>query len=211
MDDEESAAQLAIRKLRASGYEVDWATDGEEGLARVAGQSYDLLAVDFRMPRKDGMDVIRALAGRPHPPIIMITGMGYEAAAVEALRLGVKDYIIKDLEGHYINLLPAVLEQVFAEQALIQAKEEAIQALKRSEDALRKANDELESRVAERTAELKRTNEALMDKIRELEAFSDVVVGRELKMIDMKKEIAALQAEISTLRSAHPSGLRSAR
>jgi PAS domain S-box-containing protein len=67
----------------------------------------------------------------------MITGTGCEALAVEALKLGVKDYIIKDVEGQYINLLPTVFSQVLKEQALIQEKERAVQALKRSEERYR--------------------------------------------------------------------------
>jgi DNA-binding response OmpR family regulator len=207
IDDEETCAQLAMRKLRGAGYVVDWAADGEQALERLAREPYDVLAIDHRMPKMDGMEVVRTLADRGvHPPMIMITGTGYEELAVEALRLGVKDYIIKDLEGHYINLLPAVLEQVFKEQALIQEKEQAIHALKRSEEALRRMNDELEQRVTERTAALKEANGALMEKVQELESFTEVVVGRELKMMEMKKELERLRDEVAALRAAQRTG-----
>lgn len=209
IDDEERCAQLAMRKLRAAGFEVDWAVDGEEGLAQLARAAYDLLAIDYRMPRKDGLEVVRTLkANGTHPPIIMITGTGDEAVAVEAMKLGVKDYMMKDLEGHYIHLLPGVVEQVLNEQALTEQKDQAIRALQASEEALRKANDELEQRVTERTRELKAANDQLIEKLRELEAFTDVVVGRELKMLEMKKDLDLLRAEVARLRAVLPSRVK---
>jgi PAS domain S-box-containing protein len=70
-----------------------------------------------------------------------------------------------------------------------------------AEEALRAANDTLEKRVAERTAELNAANAALEERLADLEQFHDVVVGRELKLIGLEKEVERLQHEIERLKA----------
>lgn len=138
MDDDASCAKLVIKTLQGAGYQVEWAQDGEEGLKRLTEDSYDLLAVDQFMPKLNGLDVVREIiAGGAHPPIIMITGTGCETLAIEALKLGVRDYVIKDAEGGFLSLLPSVVERVASEQALVREKASAVEALRRSEERYR--------------------------------------------------------------------------
>ncbi len=78
------------------------------------------------MPGYSGLDVIRTLASKDSlPASIMITGAGDETVAVEALRLGASDYIVKDTEGRYFELMPTVIEQALEKQRLIREKERA--------------------------------------------------------------------------------------
>src|SRR3954452_14495006 len=120
MEDDTGAARLFQKKLERLGYEVHLARDGEEGLAMYEASSYDVLAVDQRMPVYDGLEVIRILAARgPLLPTIMITGAGDEKVAVEAMKLGAGDYIVKDIDGGYLELLPTVIEQLLQRQRLI--------------------------------------------------------------------------------------------
>ncbi len=69
--------------------------------------------------------------------------------------------------------------------------------LRQAEAALRAAYDELERRVRERTSELAHANAALREKVEELEKFEEAVVGRELKMIELEKELERLRGRIS--------------
>ena len=73
------------------------------------GRPYDAIIVDQTMPGLSGLEVIRAIAaGGSAPPTIVVTGTGNEQIAVEAMKLGVSDYLIKDLEGGFVNVLPLV-------------------------------------------------------------------------------------------------------
>ena len=119
MEDDLGLARLVQKRLERAGYTVDLAHDGGEGLAMYATGSYDVVAVDQAMPVHDGLEVIRTLASQGTlPPTIMITGGGSEQIAVEAMKLGARDYIVKDVEGGYLDLLPTVIEQVLQRQRL---------------------------------------------------------------------------------------------
>lgn len=71
---------------------------------------------------------------------------------------------------------------------------------RQAEEALREVKNDLEKRVLERTAELKEVNIILQERLADLEQFHDVVVGRELKLIELEKEIQRLQREIERLK-----------
>jgi signal transduction histidine kinase len=130
MEDDSGVARLFQKKLERLGYKVDLAANGSEGLAMYESGQYDLLAVDQKMPIFDGLQVIRSLAERNClPPTIMITGAGDEDLAVEAMKLGAGDYIVKDVDGRYFELLPTVIEQLLNRQRLIQERQQALEAV----------------------------------------------------------------------------------
>lgn len=161
MEDDRGLALLMQRKLKPFGYLVDLAVDGSEGLAMCERGSWDVLIVDHKMPGHSGLEVIRTLASRKALPVsIMITGVGDETVAVEAMKLGASDYVIKDTSGRYLELMPSVIMQALAKRQLLEEKEQA-------EKELREAHDELEGRVAQRTAELEASNQALMREMHE--------------------------------------------
>jgi two-component system sensor histidine kinase/response regulator len=153
MEDDPGVARLVQKRLQRAGYVVAIARDGEEGLTMYAPGTYDLLMVDQSMPVHDGLDVIRFLASRDSlPPTVMITGAGSETIAVEAMKLGARDYIVKDVEGGYLELLPTVIAQVLAQQRLLEEKQQAeaqrdatLQALREYASALEARNQELDA------------------------------------------------------------------
>lgn len=127
MEDDVGLACLFKKKLERAGYAVDIAPDGEIGLTMYKADHYDVVAIDQNMPIYDGLEIIRQLTtwGSP-PPLIMITGSGNEQIAIEAMKLGASDYIVKDVDGRYLELLPTVIEQVLAKECLIRERQEAI-------------------------------------------------------------------------------------
>ncbi|MFC1976500.1 response regulator [Chloroflexota bacterium] len=130
MEDDVGLARLLQKRLERAGYIVDLVHNGAEGLEMYNKGAYDVVAVDQKMPGCDGIEVIRTLAARgPLPPTIMITGTGNEQIAIEAMKLGAGDYIVKDVEGGYFDLLPTVVEQVLSQRRLFEEKEQAMAAL----------------------------------------------------------------------------------
>lgn len=142
MEDDAGLARLFQKHLQRAGYEVDLAPDGGAGLARFAEQHYDVLAVDYKMPICDGLEVITQLAASGEvPPTIMLTANGDEELAVEALKLGAADYIVKDTAGGYIRLMPSVIERLLDKHRLKAAKRRAQEALRQSEERLREITE----------------------------------------------------------------------
>lgn len=126
MEDDPGLARLFQKRLARQGYRVDHAHDGAEGLAMYDANSYDIVMTDQVMPVHTGLDVIRVLAARGSgPPIIMVTGTGSEQIAVEAMKLGASDYIVKDVDGGYLELLPSVIEQALQRHRLVEEKRRA--------------------------------------------------------------------------------------
>lgn len=121
VDDDPALIRIVRKQLERAGYAVDVAYDGRECLAKYAQRSYDVLAVDQSMPGLEGLDVIRILASQgPLPVTIMVTGAGNEQIAVEAMKLGISDYVVKDATGGFLNLLPVVIDRALERQRLVQ-------------------------------------------------------------------------------------------
>ncbi|MGE3540353.1 MAG: ATP-binding protein [Candidatus Tectimicrobiota bacterium] len=160
MEDDPGQGRLVQRSLERAGYQVDVTQDGETGLAQYQQHKHDVLLVDHQMPGKDGMAVLRSLATGLLPPTIVVTGHGDEAIAVEAMKLGAGDYIVKDVDGRYLTLLPTVIERVLHQQRLLNQKQQA-------ERALQETLATLEARVKARTADLQRANARLRAEVSE--------------------------------------------
>jgi len=131
IEDDPGQARIFQKKLEKSGYVVDVSENGTDGLSRCAESVYDVVAVDQTMPDMDGLEVIRRLSSlESRLPAIMITGSGDERTAAEAMKLGARDYIVKDLELGYLDLLPSVIDRVLTEQRIIQERNNALAALR---------------------------------------------------------------------------------
>src|SRR5437870_615765 len=105
-DDPETAAQL-VDCLRTSGYSVDLAADGEEGLSRGRAREYVVMTVDRMLPRIDGIEVIRRLRGEGIvTPALILSALGEVDDRVRGLRAGGDDYLVKPFA--FVELLARV-------------------------------------------------------------------------------------------------------
>jgi signal transduction histidine kinase len=146
MEDDPGLARLFQKKLRRAGYIVDTARDGREGLEMYNTGRYDVVATDQSMPGHNGLEVIKLMASQGAlPPTIMITGTGSEQIAVEAMKLGASDYMVKDVDGGYLDLLPTIIERVLDQRRLIKEKQQAEQALREHAAKLEARNEELDA------------------------------------------------------------------
>jgi CheY-like chemotaxis protein len=96
VDDEIAVCNSCMKTLSREGYAVDYSLSGEEALNKIAIGNYDLVITDLKMPKVDGMQLLRTVKGRwPEVNVIMITGYGTIRSAVEAMKLGAFDYVSK--------------------------------------------------------------------------------------------------------------------
>ncbi len=103
IDDELALRQTLARILQRSGLEVTTAENGEQGLAYLRTMGFDLVYMDIRMPGLAGLDVLKIVQSQyPDLPVILFTAQPDVNSAVEALRLGATDYLLKPLKPDVI-------------------------------------------------------------------------------------------------------------
>jgi len=98
VDDEPDLLELVRDTLEMAGYTVITASDGEEGLKSITEDSPDLVILDIKMPKIDGMEVLERVRKNPllnELPIIMLTSLKGEGIIREAKEVGANDYIVK--------------------------------------------------------------------------------------------------------------------
>lgn len=123
VEDDAGLARLVQRSLEREGYAVDLERDGDEGLRRIESKQYDVVLLDYQLPGMDGLEIIRRVGTREgHPPLIMLTGGGDESVAVEAMKLGASDYMVKDVDGGYLKLIAPVIQRVLGQSELLRQK-----------------------------------------------------------------------------------------
>lgn len=110
VDDEPLYVQLLQVNLRAEGYDVVTASDGEEALEKVSSIRPDLVILDVMMPKLDGFTTCERIRQFSQVPIIMLTARGEEQDRVKGLNVGADDYVVKPFSaGELIARVRAVL------------------------------------------------------------------------------------------------------
>jgi two-component system alkaline phosphatase synthesis response regulator PhoP len=103
IDDESVVRTTLARILQQAGFEVTTAENGEQGLAFLEGASFDLVYMDLRMPGLNGLDVLNLIHTHyPTLPVLLFTAQPDVSSAVEALRRGATDYLLKPLKPEVI-------------------------------------------------------------------------------------------------------------
>ncbi len=116
VEDEVNMARTLAKNLERAGYRVECAPHGEAALARLAEAPFDIVLTDLKMPVMDGMALLRAMHARHFASaVVVLTGYGTIESAVEAMKLGAADYLIKDAPPQQILL---TLERVLEMEAL---------------------------------------------------------------------------------------------
>jgi len=105
-DDEESIRHVLTEMLNERGYEVRAVGDGEEAMRELASRDYDALVTDVRMPRMNGLDLVRAAqAASPETTIIVMSAYGSHDLAIEAMKAGAYDYLGKPFRPDEVLLV----------------------------------------------------------------------------------------------------------
>jgi signal transduction histidine kinase/DNA-binding response OmpR family regulator len=153
VDDESIIRRAMADYLADCGYETVTAGDGAEGLAKAQSEKFDIVLVDLRMPRMDGLEVISTLKNaQPELPIVVVSGTGVLTDAIEAMRQGAWDYLTKPIQD--IEEIRVTVERVI-ERAQLLAERDRYQC------ELEDLNRSLEVEVARQTRDLRMQNREL--------------------------------------------------
>ncbi len=153
-DEPEVAALMSVMLKKAKNVQCEVSIAGQlsAGIDLLNEKKYDAILLDLSLPDSSGLETLRDVYSRSGgTPIVVLTGIDDEEIATQAVREGAQDYIVKgstDINGMVRSVVYAIER-------------------KRAEEALRRAHDELEEKVKERTAELRRMNECLRKEIQE--------------------------------------------
>ncbi len=111
IDDEESIRDGCNQTLARVGFQVDTAGDALQGLSLALRDIYAIILLDLRLPKMDGLEVLRQLKGKVRAKIIIITGYGTIPLSVEAMKLGAADFITKPFSAQELKkAVASVLE-----------------------------------------------------------------------------------------------------
>lgn len=118
-DDEPAIAAGLSAILADLHYDVEIVGDGEQALARLSDERFGLVLADLRMPRVDGLTLLKELQSRAIPTeCIIITGQASIGSAVEAMQTGAYDYIEKPLNAEKLNRLKALIPKALDKYAV---------------------------------------------------------------------------------------------
>lgn len=126
VDDEAIVRDSISEWLKEDHYEVDCAADGMEALDKVKEKAFDTVVVDLKMPGIDGIEVMRRVKQtKPQVKVIIITAYGTAETAVEAMKKGASDYLMKPFTP---DKLEKSLDEVYAQSTAVEAPAEPAQA-----------------------------------------------------------------------------------
>ena len=157
LEDDLNDAELVRTALEADGFgfEVARVETETDFMAALTEKEYDIILADYKLPSFDGLSALAAAREKtPGVPFIFVSGVMGEELAIETLKNGATDYVLKQ---RLSRLAPAV------RRALKEAEEHIER--RRAEEELKKYHEHLEELVKERTSELRTTNEQLKQEI----------------------------------------------
>lgn len=139
VEDDEALLSLIRKNLQRAGLHTDVAHNGAEAIARVSGKPPELLLLDYRLPDMIAKQVIETLAKqRLSVPFVVITGHGDERVAVEMMKLGARDYLVKDASflDLFLPVVKQVIEQLTLEKQLARIEKQYQAIFENSSDAI---------------------------------------------------------------------------
>jgi putative two-component system response regulator len=163
IEDQPDVRRLLANYLMLQGYETKTAENGLDGLFLLEQWPADLVTVDLNMPIMDGHDFIeKAVTRWPDMPIVVVSGIGAVDQAVDALRIGARDFITKPIEN--FSLVNNTIEKAL----------ESAELIKQNRDY----QENLERKVEKRTTELEEIKKQLLYSLGKSAEYRDNETGR---------------------------------
>lgn len=105
IDDEENMRYMLQLTLESEGYDVELASNGAEGIQKAQHNHFDFIVCDIKMPKVSGLDVLTSvIESSPNIPVIMISAFGTIDSAIQAMKQGAYDYVMKPFKQDEILL-----------------------------------------------------------------------------------------------------------
>jgi len=125
-----------VLKRADRGYEVDSAAEAKEASKKIAEENYDLIICDYRLPDSSALDILKEMRQKGKDlPFIAVTSSGSEKIAVELMKEGAYDYLVKD--SSYESALPLVIQRALDRFNVTKEKERLEKELKESNEKLK--------------------------------------------------------------------------
>lgn len=125
VDDEPTLRLTTKARLQAKGFDVDVAEDGEIALDKLRSKTFDIVLLDINMPRLNGLQTLEAITrDYPHTDVVMLTSFADFSLAIECLKKGAKDYLVKPIDAQeLVTRLTSLLRAQISERTLETYKE----------------------------------------------------------------------------------------
>lgn len=171
-DDEEKICELLEAVLADEGYDVDTFSYSLECLSALKSGNYDMLITDLKMPVMDGLDLAaRARKACPDLVVMVITGYASVESAVEALRAGFDDYVMKPLD---IEELRSIVARALNARELGKRNARLVEQLKGANRELLQARKRLSTQIGTAQDHLSETTSSLRKRVHELSILNDI-------------------------------------
>lgn len=149
IDDDPGISRLIQKTLETRGFEVVIASSGTQGLELLRSTRIDIVALDHHMPGQTGLDILRSIRALPDaPPVVYVTGSEDSHVAVTAMKSGAVDYVWKDVQGHFRELLAKAIATALDQERLRREKEAADNEVRLARDRAEMLLKEVNHRVA---------------------------------------------------------------
>jgi PAS domain S-box-containing protein len=143
VEDDPGQARLTQRTLERAGYALEWVATAEQCVSRVRERAPNMVLLDRGLPDGDGLDVLDAIRHRsPRICVVMLTGADDLTVAVEAMRRGAWDYVLKRPDLSHLSDLPLVLDRNRARLRLLDEHDRLNRAVRQSEQRYRELFDQ---------------------------------------------------------------------
>lgn len=167
VDDEPGVLMTIQAILKMEGYDVQGATNGQDALSSLQDQPYDLILTDLRLGDDDGLDILAELRKySPDTVAIVLTGYASLESAIQAMRQGAYDYLVKPTDVEELKLTVA---RALERQRLQRELAERVRELEVANQQIQRFNSDLRRQVNEATETLQRKVDELADAKQALE------------------------------------------
>src|SRR3990172_7561222 len=176
--EDDASDQLIFKRLvsdRRLPYEYVVADSLSEAKKLLQAEAFDIVIADYMLGDGTALDILKL---ELDTPVIIITGGGSEQVAVVAMKAGAYDYLIKDFEQHYLEILPMTVEKALRH--------------KKTEEELQAYKEHLEELVEKRTGELSSTVEDLHAEVMTHQQTAQALHSSEQKFRELSQEFTVL-------------------